>query len=183
MHVRGSEVLLWLRRERPAHQSDTASGHIHEYAVCANGCVVDRILSPRSEKQPEEGWVACGTRAVRIIKRCPLVQKSVERRMLTASSDPRVSWPSLTACLLTSKTSAHVHPNTSTALTHDRKVFTQTFKSVLPNRPNPLIRPTTPPISASHRQSTSLALPHFYREVRPMTAIVRAVDVGYGSRP
>jgi len=62
MHVRGSEVLLWLRRERPAHQSDTASGHIHEYAVCANGRVVDRILSSGSDKQPEEGWVACGTR-------------------------------------------------------------------------------------------------------------------------
>ena len=62
MHVRGSEVLLWLRRERPAHQSDTASGHIHEYAACANGRVVDRILSSGSEKRPEEGWVACGTR-------------------------------------------------------------------------------------------------------------------------
>jgi len=62
MHVRGSAVLLWLHRERQAHQSDPASGHIHEYAVCANGCVVDRILSPGSEKKPEEGWVACGTR-------------------------------------------------------------------------------------------------------------------------
>jgi len=62
MHVRGSEVPLWLRGQRPAHQSDTASGHVHEYAVCANGRVVDRILSPGSEKNPEEGWVACGTR-------------------------------------------------------------------------------------------------------------------------
>ena len=61
MQVRGSEVLLWLRRERQAHQSNTASGHIHEYAVCANGCVIDRILSSGSEKTPEEGWVACGT--------------------------------------------------------------------------------------------------------------------------
>ena len=62
MDIRGSEVLLWLRRERPAHQSGTASGHIHEYAVCVNGRVVDRILSSGSDKQPEEGWVACGTR-------------------------------------------------------------------------------------------------------------------------
>jgi len=62
MRGRGSEVLLWLRRERPAHQSDAASGHVHEYAVCANGRVVDRILSPGSEKNPEEKWVACGTR-------------------------------------------------------------------------------------------------------------------------
>ena len=62
MHVRGSEVLLWLRRERPAHQPGTASGHIHEYAVCANGRVVDRILSPGSKRKPDEGWVACGTR-------------------------------------------------------------------------------------------------------------------------
>jgi hypothetical protein len=62
MRVRGSEVLLWLRRERSAHQPHTATGNIHEYAVCANGRVVDRILSPASEKKPEEGWVACGTR-------------------------------------------------------------------------------------------------------------------------
>ena len=62
MQVRGSEVLLWLRRERPMHQSDTACGHIHEYAVCANGRVVDRVLSSGSKKRPEEGWVACGTR-------------------------------------------------------------------------------------------------------------------------
>src|SRR5262245_1850411 len=62
MHVRRSEVLLWLRRERQAQQPGTASGHIHEYAVCANGRGVDRILSSGSERKPEEGWVACGTR-------------------------------------------------------------------------------------------------------------------------
>jgi len=62
MDVRGSEVLLWLRREHRAQQSDTASGNIHKYAVCANGRVVDRTLSSGSEKNPEEGWVACGTR-------------------------------------------------------------------------------------------------------------------------
>jgi hypothetical protein len=61
MDIRGSEVLLWLRREHPAHQLDTANGNIHEYAVCANGRVVDRIRSSGSAK-PEEGWVACGTR-------------------------------------------------------------------------------------------------------------------------
>ena len=62
MDVRGSEVLLWLRRERPVHQSDTACGHIHEFAVCANGRVVDRIVSSGSARKPDEGWVACGTR-------------------------------------------------------------------------------------------------------------------------
>jgi hypothetical protein len=62
MDVRGSEVLLWLRREHPAYQSDTASGNIHEFALCANGRVVDRIVSSGSERNPEEGWVACGTR-------------------------------------------------------------------------------------------------------------------------
>ena len=62
MHVRGSEVLLWLRREHPAHRSDTACGHIHEFAVCANGRVVDRIVSSGSAIKAVEGVVACGTR-------------------------------------------------------------------------------------------------------------------------